>query len=171
MGFCALYHQTIIFTGKMLFIRYGQRVLWSQKVCQKYSSQQSGEPNFKNFPLSDQYGSTLQDTDLANSKETQIMRKNSCKQKYLDKNLDVWFLRHGVWQTEFFVIKTPFSPLTPLITQKIKILKKWKKHGDNIILHMCTINENHIWCVVPEIWSVTERIFCHFAPFCTLLPN
>ena len=35
-------------------------------------------------------------TDLANSKETQIMRKNSCKQKYLDKNLDVWFLRHGV---------------------------------------------------------------------------
>ena len=27
-----------------------------------------------------------------------------------------------------------------------------------------------IWCMVPEIWSVTDRIFCHFGPFFALLP-
>ena len=26
-----------------------------------------------------------------------------------------------------------------------------------------------IWCMVPEIWSVTDRIFCHFGPFFALL--
>ena len=27
-----------------------------------------------------------------------------------------------------------------------------------------------IWCMVPEIWRVTDRNFCHFGPFFTLLP-
>ena len=25
-------------------------------------------------------------------------------------------------------------------------------------------------CIVPEIWSATSRIFCHFAPFFAFLP-
>ena len=25
-----------------------------------------------------------------------------------------------------------------------------------------------IWCMVPEIWSMTDRIFCHFVPFFAL---
>ena len=25
-----------------------------------------------------------------------------------------------------------------------------------------------IWCMVPEIWSVTDTIFCHFGPFFAL---
>ena len=38
-----------------------------------------------------------------------------------------------------------FFPFTPLTTWKIKILKKWKRHlGDIIILHKCTINDNHM---------------------------
>ena len=37
---------------------------------------------------------------------------------------DVWFLRYGVQQTEFFVILDHFCPFTSLTTQKIKILKK-----------------------------------------------
>ena len=49
-----------------------------------------------------------------------------------------------------------------LTTQKIIILKN-KTPGDIIILHMCTINDNHmIWYMVPEIRSLTDRIFCHF---------
>ena len=38
--------------------------------------------------------------------------------------------------------------------------------------HMCTINDIwwHIWCMVPEIWSVTDRNFGHFGPFFALLP-
>ena len=27
-----------------------------------------------------------------------------------------------------------------------------------------------MWCMVPEIWSMTERIFCDFGPFFALLP-
>ena len=27
-----------------------------------------------------------------------------------------------------------------------------------------------IWCMVPEIWSAKDRIFCHSGPFFTLLP-
>ena len=34
---------------------------------------------------------------------------------------------------------------------------------------MCIKNHN-IWCMVPEIWSETDRIICHFGPFFALLP-
>ena len=27
-----------------------------------------------------------------------------------------------------------------------------------------------IWCMVPEIWSVMDRIFCYFGPFFALYP-
>ena len=37
-----------------------------------------------------------------------------------------------------------FCLFTPLITQKIKMLKKMKKMPGDIILQMCTINDNHI---------------------------
>ena len=52
------------------------------------------------------------------------------------KSYDVWFLRYGVWQTEFFLIlehflhfypSSPHPPSPPLTAQRIKILKKWKK--------------------------------------------
>ena len=28
-----------------------------------------------------------------------------------------------------------------------------------------------IICIVPEIWSMADRIFCHFGPFFALLPT
>ena len=43
------------------------------------------------------------------------------------KSYDVWFLRYGVQQTGFFLILDHFLPFYPLTTQKIKILKNWKK--------------------------------------------
>ena len=47
--------------------------------------------------------------------------------------------------------------------------EKMKKiPGDIIILHMCTINENHMmYIMVPEIWSATEFVLIldHFLPF------
>ena len=47
---------------------------------------------------------------------------------------DVWFLRYGVQQTEFFVNLDCFSNF-----------EKMKKPPENIIiLHMCTINDNHM---------------------------
>ena len=36
---------------------------------------------------------------------------------------------------------------------------------DTIILHMCTINDNHMM-YGSEIWSMTGRIFCHHMVYC-----
>ena len=43
------------------------------------------------------------------------------------QSYDVWFLRYQAQRTECFVILDNFLPIYPLDTQKIKILKKWKK--------------------------------------------
>ena len=43
------------------------------------------------------------------------------------QSYDVWLQRYGVQWTEFFAIPDHFLLLYPLTTQKIKILKKWKK--------------------------------------------
>ena len=56
---------------------------------------------------------------------------------------------YGSWDTkcdtEFFLILDHFLPFYLLTTQKIKNLKKFKeKPGDVIILHTCTINDNHV---------------------------
>ena len=62
-----------------------------------------------------------------------------------NENHDVWFLRYGGRKKEFFLIFGPFFAfLLPLTTWKIKILKNKKKLGDIIVLHRCTINENHM---------------------------
>ena len=67
----------------------------------------------------------------------------------------------------FWAIFCPFSPLT---TRKIKILKLKKIPGDTVILQIFMINDNHMM-YVPEIWSATDRIFCHSGPFFALLPH
>ena len=57
-----------------------------------------------------------------------------------------------------------FGLFFPQTTRKIKILKKKKKTpGDIIISNMSTINKNH-WCMIPGIWSTTDRIFSHSGP-------
>ena len=44
------------------------------------------------------------------------------------KSYDVWFLRYGAWQTEYFSSwANIFCPFTPLTAQKMKISKKMKK--------------------------------------------
>ena len=85
------------------------------------------------------------------------------------QSYDVWFLIYQVQQTEFFVIWTTFCPLTSLTTQKIKILKKWKKHLE-ISLFYTNVPKIMIICyTVPEIWCRTDvyfRLFlCTFTPF------
>ena len=46
----------------------------------------------------------------------------------------VWFLTYGELQTEFIIILDHFLPFMPLTIQEIKILKKWKKTGADIII-------------------------------------
>ena len=57
---------------------------------------------------------------------------------------------------------------TLLKTKKINILKKWKKHLKMSTLYTCIPKIRIIWCILPEIWSMTE-FFCHFAPSFALL--
>ena len=63
-----------------------------------------------------------------------------------------------------------FCSFTPLRTQKIKILKKWKKHLEILSFYTSLPYMTIAWCMVPEIWSVTDKIFCHFGSFFALLP-
>ena len=73
----------------------------------------------------------------------------------------------------FLSFWTIFCPFTPLTTWKIKILKNWKTPRDIIILHMCTLNDNHMmygprdtkcnWQNFLSFWT----IFCPFTPLIT----
>ena len=47
---------------------------------------------------------------------------------------------------------------------------KMKKHLEILSFYACVPYMTIIWCMVPEIWSVTDNIFCHFGPFFALLP-
>ena len=57
---------------------------------------------------------------------------------------DVWFLRYGVQQTEFFVILDHFLPFYPSNNLKNQNFEKLKTKPGDIVLHMFTINDNHM---------------------------
>ena len=90
------------------------------------------------------------------------------------QSYDAWFLRHWVQQTDFFVILDHFLPFYNHNYSKDHNFEKMKKRpGEIIILHMCTINENHVmygsWYMECDdqnflsIWT----IFCTFTPLKT----
>ena len=61
------------------------------------------------------------------------------------QSYDVWFPRHGVQQTEFFVILDNFLPFylpNNLKNQNFEKIKNMPQ--DIIILHRCKINDNHM---------------------------
>ena len=58
------------------------------------------------------------------------------------QSYDVSLLRHGVQQTECFVILDCFMPFKPPNNWKNQNFEKTP--GDIIILYMCTINDNHM---------------------------
>ena len=71
--------------------------------------------------------------------------------------------RHG--KQNFLSFWAIFLHLTLLATQKINILKKWKKNcGEIIILHLCTTNDDHM---MYGSWDMEHKIqiFCHFQQF------
>ena len=84
------------------------------------------------------------------------------------RSYDVWFLRHKVQRTEFFVILGYFYPFTSLTSQKIKIFKKWK----NFWRYYHFKHEYHKWKSY-HVWFLrygarqTEffLISDHFLPF------
>ena len=53
------------------------------------------------------------------------------------RSKDIWFLKYKTQQTEFSVILGHFLPFHPLTTQKIKILKNWKKYLVILSFYTC----------------------------------
>ena len=70
-----------------------------------------------------------------------------------------------------FLFWTNFRTFNPLKTWKIKFWKNEKKHQETISFFICVPLITIIWCMVPEIWRVTDRIFCHFGSFFALCPS
>ena len=65
----------------------------------------------------------------------------------------------------FFALLHPFPPNNP---ENQNFEKMKKTPGDIIILHKCTINDNH---VIYGSWDMKfTRFFCHLEPFFALLP-
>ena len=66
------------------------------------------------------------------------------------------------------VILGHFLPFYSMKTPKIKILKNQKISWRYHFIHM--YQKSQSWCIVPEIWSATDRIFCHYRFFALLPP-
>ena len=71
----------------------------------------------------------------------------------------IWYLVLQTWsamdRTTFWTIFCLFNSLT---TQKIKILKKWKKHLEISSFYICVPKIIFRWCTVPEIRCVMDLI-------------
>ena len=63
-----------------------------------------------------------------------------------------------------------FCPFTPLATQNIEVLKKWKKRMKMSSFYICVPKIAIIWWMLLEIW-VQHTFFCHFGSFFALLPT
>ena len=85
---------------------------------------------------------------------------------------DAWFLRYRARQVEFFVILDYSLHFYPLNNPENQNFEKMKKiPGDIIILHMCTINQNHM---MYGSWDIEHNRynFSHFKwLFALLHPN
>ena len=78
---------------------------------------------------------------------------------------DIWFLKYKVWQTEIFVFLGHFLPFQPpdnLESQNFKIEKSTSRYYHFTHLH------HKWWCMITELWSTTDWMFCHSGPFFAL---
>ena len=76
-----------------------------------------------------------------------------------------------IWSTTeriFLSFWTTFCPFTPLTTQKIEILKKWKNRLEISSFYTSVPKIMIIFYTVPEIWHVTD-VIC-FSFWAILLP-
>ena len=101
--------------------------------------------------------------------------KNSWKYYHFTHMYHKWqsydgrFLRHWVRQTEFFVILDCFLSFYSPCNPKNQNFEKMKKTArDIIILHKCTINDNHMlysfWDMKCDRQNLLSfwTVFCHF---------
>ena len=79
---------------------------------------------------------------------------------------------HSETHKNFLSFWAIFCTLTSLTTLEIKIKKKKKKkrYLEMSSFYFCVPKFTIIWCMLPEIWSATDIIFCHFGSFFAFLP-
>ena len=66
----------------------------------------------------------------------------------------------------FFALYPPLPPMDP----ENQNFEQMKKALEDIILQIFTINDSHMIYIVFQIWSASDKFFCHFRPFFALLP-
>ena len=99
------------------------------------------------------------------------------------RSYDMWFPKCKVRQTEIFVILGNFLPFQPPDNpenQNFKIKKTpgeskfWKNEkkpaGDIIILHRCTINDNHVMYGSWDMECDRQSLLSFWTIFCTFTP-
>ena len=64
-----------------------------------------------------------------------------------------------------FVILDLFLPFDPPNNPKNQNFEKSKKCLEILSFYTSVPQMTIIWCMLPEIWSMTVIIFCHFGPF------
>ena len=80
---------------------------------------------------------------------------------------DVWFLRYGVRQTEFFVMMDRFLPFYPPMDPENQNFEKMKKPlEDIIILQMFTLNDSHMIYGFSNMEFHRQNYFSFRANFC-----
>ena len=87
-------------------------------------------------------------------KHGDIIILHMCTKTYDQMMYSSWDMVHDRCNC-YFSFWAIFCPFTPLPAQKIKILKKWKKHLD-ISFYICVSKIMIRCCTVPEIWCTTE---------------
>ena len=87
------------------------------------------------------------------------------------QSYDVWFLRYGVQQTEFFVILNCYFLFYPLNNPKNQNFEKIKKSpGDITILHIRTINDSHMMYSSWDMKHDGQNFLSFWTIFCTFSP-
>ena len=83
----------------------------------------------------------------------------------INDNHDVWFLRYGAQRTEylpFWIIFCHFTlphHLPPTNNPENQNFEKVKKKLlQTLSFYTCVPQMTIIWCMVPEIWSTTEKV-------------
>ena len=85
-------------------------------------------------------------------------------------------MMYASWKMEcnrqkFLSFWTIFCPFTTQLTPKLKIWKKCTKRPRNIILlHMCTINEDHVMYGSSDIRHKKQSFWSFWVIFCPLTP-
>ena len=87
------------------------------------------------------------------------------------QSYDVWFLRYGVRQTEYFVIMDRFLPFySPMDPENQNFEKMKKTLEDIIILQMFTINDSHMIYGFSDMECNRQNFLSFWTVFCPFTP-